>query len=111
VKNFSGGMKRRLEIARGLVHHPKVLFLDEPTVGIDLQAQAKFYELLHQLNSNLGLTLVLVSHDVDVIANEATEVACINKSLVYHGSPESFIKDDHLKALYGKDLKFIFHRH
>jgi zinc transport system ATP-binding protein len=111
IGNLSAGQQQRIFIARALASKPEILFLDEPTVGIDIEAQEQFYRLLHELNSKLNLTLVLVSHDIDVVASEASEFACINKGLVYHGSPQTFIKDDYLKQLYGKDVKFILHHH
>jgi ABC-2 type transport system ATP-binding protein len=62
VKNFSGGMKRRLEIARGLIHHPKVLFLDEPTVGLDPQTRNKIWEYLQLLRGKEDITIFLTTH-------------------------------------------------
>jgi zinc transport system ATP-binding protein len=99
------------EKPRALVTDPKIIFLDEPTVGVDVSAQEQFYRLLEKLNHELDLTLVLVSHDIDVIANEATELACINQTLVYHGSPKEFMQGEYLKKLYGKNTKFILHDH
>jgi zinc transport system ATP-binding protein len=90
---------------------PEVIFLDEPTVGIDVKTQEQFYTLLKKLNQQLGLTLVLISHDIDVVAHEVTELACINQTLVYHGPPKEFLTGDYLKNLYGKELKFVLHDH
>ena len=98
-------------IARALAGDPEIIFLDEPTAGVDVKAQEQFYALLKKLNQTLGLTLILVSHDIDVVANEATELACINQELVYHGAPHAFIKGDYLNRLYGKETKFILHNH
>ncbi len=111
IGDLSGGQQQRVFIARALVTEPKIIFLDEPTVGVDVTTQEQFYRLLEKLNQNLGLTLVLVSHDIDVIANEATELACINQTLVYHGGPQEFIQGEYLKQLYGKNIKFILHDH
>lgn len=111
IGKLSSGQQQRVFIGRALASKPEILFLDEPTVGIDIEAQEQFYDLLRDLNSKLNLTLVLVSHDIDVVANEVSQIACINKNLVYHGSPKQFIKDDYLKKLYGKNLKFILHGH
>ena len=61
VKTFSGGMKRRLEIARGLLHYPKVIFLDEPTVGLDLQTRSRIWEYIHQLRKTEGVTIFLTT--------------------------------------------------
>jgi zinc transport system ATP-binding protein len=111
IGDLSGGQQQRVFIARALATEPEVVFLDEPTVGVDVQTQEHFYDLLKKLNTQLNLTLVLVSHDIDVIAHEATELACINQNLVYHGTPKEFIKGDYIKNLYGKEVKFILHDH
>lgn len=111
IGDLSGGQQQRVFIARALAGEPQVIFLDEPTVGIDVKTQEQFYGLLKKLNKTLELTLVLVSHDIDVVAHETTEVACINQNLVCHTSPHMFFQGDNLEKLYGKDLKHILHGH
>ena len=111
IGDLSGGQQQRVFIARALAGEPKVIFLDEPTVGVDVKAQEQFYSLLKKLNLEFGITLVLVSHDIDVVANEATEVACINQTLIYHGEPKEFVKGDYLQNLYGKNIRHILHGH
>ena len=111
IGDLSGGQQQRVFIARALAGEPEIIFLDEPTVGIDVKTQEQFYALLKKLNVDLGLTLIMVSHDIDVIASEATELACINQTLVYHGEPKEFIKGDYLEKLYGKNIKQILHGH
>lgn len=111
IGDLSTGQQQRVFIARALASEPEVVFLDEPTVGVDLNTQEQFYKLLKELNEKLDLTLVLVSHDIDVIANEATELACINQELVYHGPPKDFIKSNYLEKLYGKNMRFVLHGH
>jgi zinc transport system ATP-binding protein len=85
--------------------------LDEPTVGIDVKSQEAFYDLLSRLNSDQNLTLLMVSHDIDVIVNEVTKIACINQTLIYHGAPTGFLEGNHMEQLYGKARKFIIHGH
>lgn len=111
IGQLSGGQQQRVLIARALALEPRILVLDEPTVGVDVHNQEQFYRLLKQLNQEMGLTLILVSHDIDVVANEVTELACINQTLVYHGEPTQFVKEDYVKQLYGKETKFILHHH
>lgn len=111
IGDLSGGQQQRVFIARALAGKPQVIFLDEPTVGIDVQTQESFYALLKKLNREMGLTLLLVSHDIDVIANEATELACINQTLIYHGEPKEFVKGEYLQKLYGKNIRQILHGH
>ena len=111
LKELSGGQQQRVFIARALAEKPQLLVLDEPTVGVDADSQAKFYELLKELNKKHNLTLILVSHDVDVVAHEVSEIACINSKLVCHGKPHDVLKSDFMEKLYGKDLRFVVHGH
>ncbi|MDO8499272.1 MAG: metal ABC transporter ATP-binding protein [bacterium] len=111
IGELSGGQQQRVFIARALAGEPQVIFLDEPTVGVDVQTQEQFYALLKRLNQELGLTLILVSHDIDVVVSEVTELACINQTLIYHGEPKEFIQSDYLQKLYGKNTHMILHGH
>ncbi len=111
IGDLSGGQQQRVFIARALASEPEIIFLDEPTAGVDSQTQEKFYALLKKLNHSLNLTLILISHDINVITREATELACINQTLLYHGAPEKCCDDDYLQKLYAKDLKIISHDH
>lgn len=111
ISDLSGGQQQRVFIARALVTEPEVIFLDEPTVGVDAKAQESFYLLLRKLNQSFGLTLVLVTHELDVVASEATEIACINRRLISYCKPKELLKSGHIEALYGKQLKFILHNH
>lgn len=111
IGNLSGGQQQRVFIARALASQPEIIILDEPTVGVDLETQRTFYQLLKELNNNLNLTLILVSHDLDVVASETTEVACINGKLIYHGTPKDFLKGDTIAKIYGEGFKFVVHQH
>ncbi len=102
IGDLSGGQQQRVFIARALVVEPEVIFLDEPTVGVDVKTQQQFYELLRKLNGELDLTLVLVSHELDVIAHESTEIAYINRTLDYYGDPNEFLKGEYFHELIGK---------
>ncbi len=90
IGNLSGGQQQRVFLARALAGEPEVIVLDEPTSGVDVKAQEQFYKLLKKLNQEKHLTLVLVSHDLDVIEREASELICLNRSLVYCGLPKEF---------------------
>ncbi len=111
LSELSGGQQQRVFIAKGLVSDPDILILDEPTVGVDIESQDEFYHLLSRLNREQGITLVVVSHDIDVIANEVKSVACLNQTLICHGTPLEFIKGDYMEKLYGRGRKFILHGH
>ena len=78
VKHFSGGMKRRLEIARGLIHHPKILFLDEPTLGLDPQTRNFLWEYIKKMNRKEGMTVFLTTHYMDEADRIADRIAIID---------------------------------
>ena len=98
VKKFSGGMKRRLEIARGLLHTPKVLFLDEPTLGLDPQSRNQLWTHVRNLNVSEGVTVFLTTHYMDEAERVAQRIAIIDHGrIVAQGSPTE------LKAQTGTD--------
>lgn len=89
VKMFSGGMKRRLEIARGLLHAPKILFLDEPTLGLDPQTRNQLWTHVRQLNETEGITVFLTTHYMDEADRVANRIAVIDHGkIVAQGSPQ-----------------------
>lgn len=94
IGDLSGGEQQRVFIARALAGEPEIIFLDEPTTGVDRPTQDQFYALLRKLNKELGLTLVLISHDIERVAKEAMHIACIDRTLVCHTSPEEFLKTE-----------------
>ncbi|MCL4339262.1 metal ABC transporter ATP-binding protein [Patescibacteria group bacterium] len=102
VGDLSGGQQQRVFIARALAGEPEVIILDEPTVGVDVATQKQFYSLLQRLNRENNLTLILVSHELDVVAHEATEIAYINRSLIYWGLPGKFMKSQYFTTLFGE---------
>ena len=82
VKTFSGGMKRRLEIARGLLHQPRVLFLDEPTLGLDPQTRRHIWEYIRKLNSTTRITIILTTHYMDEADTLCNRVAIIDRGKI-----------------------------
>jgi ABC-2 type transport system ATP-binding protein len=93
VKNFSGGMKRRLEIARGLMHRPEVLFLDEPTQGLDPQTRNHIWQYIQGLNREFGLTVFFTTHYMEEAERYAGRVAVIDHGrIVAKGSPDELKK-------------------
>jgi len=88
VKTFSGGMKRRLEIARGLLHHPKILFLDEPTLGLDPQTRNHMWSYLKDLNAKEGITIFFTTHYMEEADRIAQRIAVIDHGkIVASGTP------------------------
>ena len=98
TRTFSGGMKRRLEIARGLIHRPEILFLDEPTTGLDPQTRARTWEVLRALRRDFGTTLFLTTHYMDEAEN------CDRIAVIDHGKIVALDTPAALKQRVGKDL-------
>jgi ABC-2 type transport system ATP-binding protein len=93
VKKFSGGMKRRLEIARGLLHHPEVLFLDEPTLGLDPQTRTRIWDYIKKLNKERKMTVFLTTHYIEEAEKMADRVAVIDHGkIIACGTPEEINK-------------------
>ncbi len=111
LSELSGGQQQRVFIARALLNKPELLILDEPTVGIDSHSQINFYNLLRTLNQENNLTIILVSHEIDVLSKEVDKVACINKNLIYHGHPQKLLEENLIEKLYGKHQRLITHQH
>ena len=108
---LSTGQQQRVLIARALVSDPERIILDEPTGGVDPEAQTSFYAMLHHLNREREVTLILVSHDIGVVAKEVTKLACLNRRLIFHGRPGDFLSDAALTALYGPAVRIVSHDH
>jgi len=82
TKTYSGGMKRRLEIGRGLIHYPKVLFLDEPTLGLDPQTREKIWEYIKDLNKREDITVLLTTHYMEEADNLCNKIAIFNQGKI-----------------------------
>ena len=92
VKTYSGGMKRRLEIGRGLIHHPKVLFLDEPTLGLDPQTRESIWEYIQKLNQEENVTVLMTTHYMEEADKLCDEVAIINRGNIITADSPSNLK-------------------
>lgn len=111
IGELSGGQQQRVFIARALISEPKLLILDEPTVGVDAQNIQEFYKLLEELNKDSGITLLLVTHDMETVSDKVTHVACLNKRLYFHGKTTEFgqLKANELSQLYRQPLQILSH--
>lgn len=92
VKQFSGGMKRRLEIARGLLHHPKILFLDEPTLGLDPQTRNHMWSYLQDLNKTEGITVFFTTHYMEEADRVAQRIAIIDHGKIIAAGTSTELK-------------------
>jgi len=100
VKEFSGGMRRRLEIARGLLHHPKIIFLDEPTLGLDPQTRNHMWTYLKEINKNEGTTIFFSTHYMEEAENVAQKIAIIDHGkIIQTGTAEQLKIKTNTKSL------------
>ncbi len=105
---LSGGQKQRVFIARGLVNDPELLILDEPTTGVDARNQETFYLMLYDLKLDLNLTIIMVSHDISMIAKEVNKISCVNHNIHVHGEPQGVLSDEKTCEVCGIDPKYVF---
>lgn len=110
VKTFSGGMKRRLEIARGFLHHPKILFLDEPTIGLDPQTRSHIWEYVRKLNKKEKITVFFTTHYMEEAERVADKIAVIDHGKIIDiGTAEKLKKDTKTKNLEDAFIKLTGH--
>jgi len=114
VGKFSGGMKRRVNLIAGLLHKPQILFLDEPTVGIDVHSRTVIVEHLKEINRNQGITIIYTSHHMDEAEYLCTNISIIDTGIIIAGgSPKNLLKqngdckrlEDIFLKLTGKSLR------
>ena len=111
IGNLSAGQQQRVFIARALANRPKILILDEPTTGVDVKNQEHFYDMLHKLHREEGITIVLITHEVGIINRHVAQVACLNQTLVYHGSHDEFCRSDEFKRMLADGHHLVSHHH
>lgn len=102
--HLSGGQQQRVLIARALAQQPQVLLLDEPTTGIDIVTQHSVLDLIKRLHRDLGLTVLLVTHDLNMIRAHVDRLVLLKTTLFAAGPPDEVLKTDVLQQVYGKDL-------
>jgi len=111
IGNLSGGQQQRVFIARVLASQPEIMFLDEPTAGIDAKSEEAVYCLLARLNKELGITIVMITHDIGAVTFHANKLACMgNKGLLLR-KPGEEITEELMNELYGYKVNLHIHRH
>jgi len=112
IGELSGGQQQRVFIAKALISNPKILILDEPVTGIDQQSIDLFFSILRELNSKQKITIIWSSHDLDAVNQLANHVACLNRTLFFHGESEKFFSNDELVKQYSEaSMQEHMHHH
>ena len=109
ISELSGGQRQRVMIARALVSQPQILILDEPSTGVDIASQEKFYQFLKRLNREENLTIIFITHDLGVIADDVTNVLAVNQNLTFRGTAEEILSCESVSELYGTKSHIIGH--
>ncbi|MFB5631285.1 MAG: metal ABC transporter ATP-binding protein [Nitrosopumilaceae archaeon] len=112
IGELSGGQQQRVFIAKALVDEPKILILDEPVTGIDTQSTELFYGILRELNQKQNITIIWSSHDLDAVNRLANKVACLDRTLFFHGISEKFFGNEELIKKYSEaSMQKHMHNH
>lgn len=102
IGELSGGQQQRVLIAKAIVNDPQLLILDEPATGIDLETQNKFYAMIKRLNQERRIPIIWASHDLDAVSKLASSVACVNRSMFFHGKTREFFENPELLKAYSE---------
>ncbi|MDD2906809.1 MAG: metal ABC transporter ATP-binding protein [Sulfurimonas sp.] len=112
VGTLSGGQRQRVMIARALASKPEILILDEPNTGVDIVSQRNFYALLAKLNKEEKITIVFITHDIGVIADDIGRLFTINQKAIVCNNPKEALSCEEMSALYGIEAHLIHnHKH
>lgn len=111
VSVLSGGQLQRVLLAYSLMDQPKILLLDEPAAGIDVQGQETVYPLLARIQKEEGLTMVIVSHELQIVVEYANQVLCLNKKILCSGIPHKVLTNETLRQMYGAPISHFSHNH
>ena len=112
VGTLSGGQRQRAMIARALASSPEILILDEPNTGVDVASQQRFYKLLSQLNKEENITIVFITHDIGVIADDIGRLFTINQKATICNNPKETLSCEDMSELYGIEAHLIHnHKH
>jgi len=112
VDRISGGELQRVLMGLALQPHPELLLLDEPAAGVDFQDQEKFNALIARLNTETGVTILLVSHDLSVVSKHAHHVLCLKDGHIHcQGRPQDMLSEEMLKKTFGTETSVYAHHH
>lgn len=108
--SLSGGQLQRVLIAQAILNNPTLLFLDEPATGIDIIGEAAFYDIIEHLNDEHDTTVLLVSHDIAVVASLVDQVICLNRRLMCSGPPSTALSEKTLSEVFGHRASVYEHK-
>ncbi|MBU0974888.1 metal ABC transporter ATP-binding protein [Patescibacteria group bacterium] len=111
IGDLSGGQLQRVILGRALLHHPKLLILDEPEAGIDIQGEQFFYEVLQNLVEKEDVTALIATHEMEVVNQYADQVLCLNKTLICAGTTAKTLNKETFEKLYGVHTRPFNHTH
>jgi len=111
IGQLSGGQLQRVLIANALMRDPKLLLLDEPAAGIDIEGEKVFYELIDHVNKKHGVTVIMISHEINMVYHFADQIICLNRDLVCSGPPREALTREVMSKLYGQQMDMRGHTH
>ena len=111
IGTLSAGELQRVLLAHALADNPEILFLDEPVTGIDIEGEETFYNLVTRLNKERGISIILISHDLNIVYKYAAEVICLNRKMLCFGAPHKALTAGVLKEVYGQEVTSFKHKH
>ncbi len=109
LSQLSGGQLQRVLLARAFLHQPRLVILDEPETGIDVEGGKSFYELLFRQVKQAGLTAIIASHELEIVSKYADQVVCINKQLLCSGAPKQILSSKNLASVFGSHVGMYVH--
>lgn len=111
IGDLSGGQFQRMLMIWALANDPDVLLFDEPMAGIDVGGEETIYDLLYNIWKKKKVTIILITHDLNIVYKYSTKVLCINKSNICHASPKEVLLPEILEEIYDMPIKFYKHNH
>jgi len=108
---LSSGQFQRMLIAWTMIDNPDLILFDEPTIGIDIGGEKTIFSLLYEFWKQRNLTIILVTHDLNIVYGYSTDVLCLHKGILCYGKPQDVLNQESLSKVYGAKIKFYFRKH
>ena len=111
IKYLSGGQFQRLMIAYAIIQNPGLLILDEPVSGVDIHGEQDFFELIEDIHKSYNMTILMISHDIDIVYRYASQVICLNKYLICQGAPIDVLTKKTIEETFSSKHSLYHHQH